>query len=558
MLSSLHIKNLAIIDELAIGFAPGLNALTGETGAGKTIIVQALSLILGDRASFDLVRSGADHGSVTAVFNDLSLPQSVIDILSGAGIDFSDELIIHRTIGINGKGKVAINGSPSTAGFLKEIASHLVDISSQHEHQLLLDEGNHSAIIDSFGSLNDLYENYSAANRKFRSLKNELDDLRRDENVAKERLDYLKFQLDELQKAELNPGEDLEIELKRNRFKHAASLEEKARSSEALLYGESGAAAETIGQAIKLIAQASEHDESLKIWIEGLERARDEIESVSQGLSRYAEGLEFDPDELERLDERLHLLRSLIKKHGGSIDECIAKCEQLACDISKIESYDEILESKERELELASKDRRSSAHKLSKARSDTALKLANSVESELGELAMGRTQFAARVEERPEVEWDESGPDRIELLISANVGEAMKPIARIASGGELSRFLLALKAALADRGGMASTSVFDEVDSGIGGGVAEVVGRKLKKLSASRQVICITHLPQVASFADHHMRIEKMLQGERTVVRIGELSQENRVDEIARMLGGVEITKTTRAHAGEMLKKSLS
>lgn len=554
MLSSLHIKDFAIIDELTVSFGPGLNIMTGETGAGKTIIVEALNLVLGTRAQTDLIRAGSDRASVTAVFDMSRVSLDIKNEIERAGVDCAGELIIHRVVGAGGKGRISINGVPVTGASLKTIAERLIDVASQHEHQLLLEQSEHTRVLDSFGGADELLQEYLKSHQEYMSIFDDVSSLEANERDAQEKLDFLKFQLQEIESARMKPGEDAELEAERSRLKHAVQLEEKTRSAEATLYKDSGSAIELLDAAAKLLAECERFDPQTSKWSEGIGRARAEVEEVSRDLSHYADRLESDPERLEAIDERLHLLRRLAKKHGGSIETCLDRAKDLSSEVLMIANYDDILADKREKLKISAARRGEAAMRLTKARKEASIRLARAVVKGLCDLGMSKTEFSILVEPKPEMEWDENGPDLVEFLISPNVGEPLKPLARIASGGELSRVMLAIKGALADGARLAGTSVFDEVDSGIGGAVAEVVGKKLRDVSRSRQIICITHLPQVAVYGDHHIRISKQVKMGRTVTTLEDLSSEVRADEIARMLGGRKITDATVIHANEMLE----
>lgn len=557
MLRSLRIKDFAIIDELGLELSPGLNVMTGETGAGKTIIVEALRLILGERASPDSIRAGEERAAVTAVFDLEGAPSAVRRRLEEAGVEGEGgELIIHRVVSEGGKGRITVNGVPVTAGVVKGFAAHLVDVSSQHEHQLLLDPAEHAAVVDAFGGHGDLIARYRSAHARWAGASSEVAELEANERQAKEKLDFLQFQLRELKSADLRAGEEKEIEAERGRLKHAAQLEEKARAAEAALYGDAGSAVELSDRAAQCIGQCLAFDPSLSRFADAIGRARAELAEAARELSRYAERLESNPARLEDLDERLHLIRSLARKHGGSVEACLAKLASLKIEVDGVERFDEILRERRAALAAAVEARRAAAGELRAARRRAGERLSKRMAAELSALGMGKVRFSVAAEERPEEAWDESGPDRVEFLFAPNVGEPPRPLARIASGGELSRVMLAIKGALAGRAGLALASVFDEVDAGIGGATAAVVGRKLKEVSRGRQVICITHLPQVAVHGDLHLKISKRVEGGRTVAELESLAPADRVQEIARMLGGARITAATVAHAEEMIKEA--
>ena len=555
MLCSLHIQDLAIIDELCVEFGAGLNVMTGETGAGKTIIVEALRLVLGSRVQPEMVRAGQDRASVTAVFDATQgLASQIQETLEGAGVEVGPELIVNRTIASHGRGRMAINGVPVTQALLRTVAEHLVDVSSQHEHQLLLDPAEHAVILDAFGGLEDRARAYRDIHLQFAKLSREIQELEVGQAQAKEKLDFLKFQLDELKSADLKPNEDKEIEARINRLKNAVTLEEQTRTAEGALYGDSGSASEMLGHAQQMLSQCARFETKAQAWLEALDRARLEVEEVARNLSSYADGLESDPVGLEELGDRLHRIRHLMRKHGGSVEACIKRRDEIAAEIDTCLNYDDVLAEKKARLDKLCASRRQAANRWSQGRQQAAKSLGRAVAAELASLGMKKTEFAVHIERRTEDDWDESGPDQVEFIISPNVGEPMRALARIASGGELSRVMLALKSVLSDRAQLATTSVFDEVDSGIGGAIAEVVGKKLKQISRNRQIICITHLPQVAIHGDRHILISKRVDRGRTVASLAWLEPSARVEEVARMLGGTRITEATIKHAKEMLR----
>ena len=553
-LNSLHIQDLAIIDELRVEFGSGLNVMTGETGAGKTIIIEALKLVLGSRAQPDLVRSGREKASVTAVFDADDVPESIRGALDGCGVAIDDELIVTRVVASQGRGRASINGTPVTQAMLKDVAEGLVDVSSQHEHQLLLEPSRHASIVDGFGGLGSQLDAYRRSHKKFADLSAEICELEENERQAKEKLDYLKFQFDEIKALDPRQGEDEEIEVELKRTKHAVTLEEKARASAAALNGDAGSAMEMLDYAVRAVEQCEQYEAKALGWKEALDRARVEMEEVARDLGSYAEGLQSDPLRVEELDDRLHRLRALMRKHGGSLEECLRQKEKIAGEIDLAQNYDEIIAAKKDECSKLADERLKCADLLSKLRKKTAKELGAVVEDELAGLGMGKVKFSIAVKRLTESEWDECGPDCVEFLFSPNVGEPMMHLTRIASGGELSRVMLALKGALSGRASFAFTSVFDEVDSGIGGAVADVVGKKLKNVSRARQVICITHLPQVAAYGDNHLTIAKRVESGRTIATIKNIFDSARIDEIARMLGGTKITDVTLDHAREMLE----
>lgn len=556
MLSNLKIKNLAIIDELEVEFGPGLNVLTGETGAGKTILIEALKLVLGCRAQSDLIRSGFDSAEVSAMFDASKLSQDSLKMLSELGIEAEGELIINRVVSSVGKSRLNVNCTPVTTAWLKNFSEKIIDIASQHEFQFLLEPANHARLLDEFGGYANLLEDYLGAHKNWQIAEGELKKLKMDKQQAGERLDFLRYQLNELEAAALGPGEDVEIDALRRRLKNASVLESKIGAAEALLYSASPSALGQLDAAISNAAQCVESDSVADGWRKSLSSARAEVEDVARDMKKYISSLGAESANLEEVEERFHLVKGLLKKYGPTMDDCIKRQEQIAAEINSIENYDEVLAEKEKKLAEAALKRREVGKTLASERKKVAKRMSQAIAVELSDLGMPKVKFSVAIKDLEEVMWNSEGPVSCEFLFSPNVGEPLRALTRIASGGELSRVMLALKGALAKKVKMQGVSVFDEVDSGIGGAVASVVGKKLKNLAATRQVVCITHLPQVAVFADVHMKILKQVQYGRTVTRVESLSKEDRVNEVARMLGGLNVSATTVAHAKEMLAHS--
>lgn len=557
MLTSLTIKNIAIIDELTIDFDHGLNVMTGETGAGKTMIAQSLGLVLGSRAQADIVRTGEDVAEVTASFQINELLPAGAFIKKRAeecGITIADgEIIVRRSVSSQGRSKIFINGVTVTLQMLKELAPHLVDVSSQHEHQLLIDPANHVGVVDTFGVPEEMRHSYAESFAAYARLKSEVDQLRAEQADAKEKLEFNKFQLDELNAADPKPGELDELESERMRMKHAVALEASTRDVTNTLYEMPGCATEVLDHVANQLSSMAKLDSSLENLVEAISRAQAEVTEVARDVQQYRESLSADPQRYEQIEDRVHLLRGLVRKHGGTLDDVIAKKDELAQSIDRVENFDEVLGEKQRTLAVAKSTMRTAGRALSRERKAVAASLDKRVQEELVSLAMGKVSFHSQLGERPFEEWDAAGPDSCEFFIAPNVGEEMRPLAKTASGGEISRVMLAIKRVVADKASLASTYVFDEVDSGIGGATAEVVGRKLMEVAANRQVICITHLPQVACHGGAHYRITKDVTRGRTVTKVNKLDNTSRVEEIARMLGGVKVTSTTKEHAKELL-----
>ncbi len=549
MLTDISIKNFAIIDSLHISFGSGLNVLTGETGAGKSIIIDAVNLLLGGRASVDLIRSGADEAAVEAMFSiggDTALLQFLVD----RGVDADDELLLKRVISRSGKNRIFINGSLATLATLAEIACRLVNIYGQHESQTLLKIENHLELLDGYAALGGRKGEFAVTWRVFRKVEEKIAILESGAREAERQRDILSYQLEEIAKAELVPGEDEELERERNLLVHAERLLQKTGAAYELLYGAEEAALGILGRVRASLLDAAGVDNSLLPLGETVTAAVLQLEDAALTLRDYFARIESDPVRLQGVEERLELIRKLKKKYGASIAEILTCHDLMEAELLSLTD----LEGSRAELELEAKRLqellRQQGESLSALRRSAAARLQAALEKEVHQLAMKHAAFLLRFETLPEPR--ESGFDRVEFLFSPNPGELPKPLAKIASGGELSRIMLAVKQLHPESD--VPTLVFDEVDSGIGGATSSLVGRKLKTVATRQQVLCITHLPQVAVFADQHYLVAKTVVSGRTVTSLQLLGGESRIEEIARMLGGVTITAKTREHAAEMIE----
>lgn len=550
MLTELNIKNFAIIDSLGITFEKGFNVLTGETGAGKSIIVDAVELVLGGRASSEMIRSGCDEAVVEAAF-DISDDRGLMNQLNEMGIEGEDTLIIKRTVSAAGKNKVFINGSMATIAMLSDIGEFLVDIHGQHEHQTLFRVERHIDILDEYAETASFRKEMAEVYSELNKARNELENLRASEVDKEKRLDILRFQSDEIGKAGLKEGEEDNLLEERKLLSNAEKLYEAGNTALELLYSESGSALELVKRAGSKISDIAGIDESLKDTAEAINSAYLSIEDAAMTLRDYVGKISFDPDRLNEIEERLDLIGRLKRKYGNTVSEILKYKEEADKELDGIERAEErIAELEEKSERLKAKGLKV-AENLSEKRKKASEQLKMKVEAELADLGMKKAVFEVRMDRLNDI--SSKGFDRVEFLLSSNPGEAPKPLSKIASGGELSRIMLALKKVLAGPSGV-PTMVFDEVDSGIGGGIAEVVGHKLREVAEGRQVLCITHLPQIAAMADLHYAISKGEEKGRTVTTVNRLEMEERVDEIARMLGGVTITEATKRHAEEMLK----
>ena len=562
MLTQLTISNFAIISRLDISFKPGLNILSGETGAGKSIIINAVNLILGGRASADLIRSGANEAQVEALF---SFPEHPIlsALLPDLGLPFQGELLIKRTLSREGRNKIRINDSMATLQTLSKIGATLISISGQHEHQLLLRPDNHLFLLDDFGGLTPERLELNESFRQYQSLKEGLKRLESGIKEHEERQELTRFQMKEIETAHIKEGEDTFLEEERKRLRHAEELRESVAESYERLYEKGDSVLSDLSHCIKRLEKGAEEDRRLSGIKEALVKAKVELEETALEIRDLRKTITADPARLEEVEERLQLLNRLKRKYGPSLEDVRRLRDTLSQSVDNLDQkkaeLERILETlKDKERDIIEK-----ATHLSRKRRGVAQVLEKSVKSEMGLLDMGGTQFEVRFhtqgavgEKDPESAMGEinaDGQDRVEFMLSPNVGEELRPLSRIASGGELSRIMLAMKTILA-RTASVETLVFDEVDSGIGGATAEVVGEKLQSLAAYHQILCITHLPQIASKGHTHFLVQKRVRDKRTQTLISELDAEARVKEIARLLGGKVVSPEALAHAKEMMR----
>lgn len=560
MLSELRIKNFAIIESLDFSFQSGMNVLTGETGAGKSIIIQAVNLILGDRASTGLVRSGEKEATVEAVFS-LAGENRIRESLNELGIDAEDELLIRRVISQEGKNRVYINGTLSTIGMLSGITESLISISSQHEHQTLLRPDNHLYFLDNYGKLDGEREKYQETYRGWKKLKKELDSMKEAEKNHAERLDLLAFQLDEIESANIEAHEDEHLKEERSILINAEKLARCAANGDDVIYASENSLITQLSDIIARTRDCASIDSQLLATVESLENILFQMEDAALSLRDYGSNITVDPVRLEVAEERLLYLEKLMKKYGPTLNDVFDAARRIETELESIKESGATTDEIEEKLGERWTHSVELAGTLSLKRKKAAARLSEEMKVELEELGMKETQFDIRFSSLSQ-EGDqngeilcENGLEELEFYLSTNPGEDPKPLARIASGGELSRIMLALKGCILGESKM-PTLIFDEVDSGIGGGTAEVVGRKIKNVSNGAHVICITHLPQIAALGDAHYKVAKNIKAGRTFTTIERLDDAQRVEEVARMLGGIDITEKTKEHAWEMLEKN--
>ncbi|MBI5485172.1 MAG: DNA repair protein RecN [Deltaproteobacteria bacterium] len=548
MLTDLTIKNVAIIDTLHIGFKQGLTVLTGETGAGKSIIIDAVGLIMGNRASSDLIRSGEEDATVEALFDVTSLPE-VRQLLREAGFECEDELLVKRSISRSGKNRIFINGGMATLALLADIAPRLINIYGQHDSQTLLKPENHLRLLDAFGGLNTRRVEFSQLFSRLTTLRGRIDSLDSEQREAERRLDLLSYQSEEIAKTELKAGEEELLDERRTLLASAEKL--GITSSEAFerLYGGDGAILGQLRRISGSISELTNIDPSLQELASSLEGSYLQLEDAAITLRDYASRIESDPAELQSIDDRLDLIGRLKKKYAPTVPEILAYKGEIDLELEQLHNREQCRHDLEAELERLDQEVKQLGAELTAARLEAAGRLEKALELEAHQLAMKGAVIKTSLE--PLAEARTAGCEKVEFLFSPNPGEPPRPLARIASGGELSRLMLAIKQVLPDSD--VPTLVFDEVDTGIGGATSELVGKKLKNVAERQQVLCITHLPQVAVCADQQLRVEKLILNGRTATQIIELDRDERIREVARMLAGTTITDSALKHAAEML-----
>jgi DNA repair protein RecN (Recombination protein N) len=558
MLISIRVQNFALIEDIDVDFASGFNVLTGETGAGKSIILGALDLLLGARASTDAIRAGEDRAIIEGLFAiDEGDARDALDEL-----DLQEEdpsiLLVRRVLARNGRSRITVNGHTVTISMLRKVTHNLVDLSTQHNQYALLQESAHLEILDRYAGLRENGQAFAESHEHYRSLVTERSRLLGAEQKRIEREDFLRFQLDEITAAEIEENEDVSLQSERNRLRHASHLQTESSQATAKLSSSHGGALSALHLSIEHIQKMEALDPEVSTLVQRVDSARIEIEDISFELEKYAQTIVCSPSRLAQVEERHSTLRRLMRKYGGTLEAVTARQLNIEEELQEFTHCEERLESLETEIATTFENIKKKANTLSIKRKKAAKKLTAMVEKELQSLSLKschfRTDFQTVIGEDG---FNATGCDRVSFELAPNVGEGFQPLTKAASGGELSRILLALKSALVAADPVA-TSIYDEVDTGVGGAVAERIGQKLKGASTSRQVICITHLPQVAAYGHRHLHVSKETEKGRTRTCVSILTEKERLDELARMLGGVKRTKRVEDHAKELLDASLA
>ncbi|HIN85034.1 MAG TPA: DNA repair protein RecN [Myxococcales bacterium] len=550
MLTSIHIRDFALIQELEISLLPGLTVLTGETGAGKSIIVGALNLVLGDRANTEMIRSGCDEAEIEALFH-LKSTASSQGLLQEMGLDDDDGmLVVRRIMTRNGRNRVYLNGRLATLADLRKIVSPLVDIASQHAHTSLLKVEEHRIVLDRLAEVGAIRALYDAAYTQWSQAVSDYHALQGAEKERAERQDYLRFQLQELDEIAPAPGEDESLAQEGRVLGNARELRSAAALTEEQLYSGQAAIASRLVEVERALNGVASADPTLGELARRVDAVRLELEDVAMEARSYRARVDVDPGRLEDVESRLSTLHQLMRKYGPELEDVVSKHEDLRQQLSDYECYDDRVAALQARVSDDRTSLENAGRRLREVRTRVALEACVEIEGALAELDMPEARVEWRID--PLSEPAQHGMDDIEILLSANIGETLRPLAQIASGGELSRIMLALRHVLAGAETV-DLYVFDEIDTGVGGGVAERIGKKLQSTAVNRQVLCITHLPQVACYADQHLRVHKEVDDGRTNTQVVTLTQAERNEEIARLLAGVEVTEQARAHAAELL-----
>jgi len=551
MLRELHIKNIAVIEDVTVSFGDGFHVLTGETGAGKSILIDSINMALGGRTAKDLIRTGTDTATVDMVFE---VSDRVEKILNDSGIESEDGLLyINRQITSDGKSRCRINGHMVPLAVLKEIAEVLLTIHGQHDNQSILSPKTHIHFVDDYGSYQSLLTEYQMQYHKVQELKEKLNSLLTDETEKQRRIELLEYQIQEIESAKIRPGEEEELEERRTYLSHIEQIVERSGNAYGSLYGDEqqAAAYDQIASAVHALESVHTYDSQLSAFYQSLNSMLAELEDVTHELKSYLDRVDYQAGDLDYLEERLQTIFQLKRKYGQSEEDILTYLDKIKQELSEIEDSDALRDKLSLELKQETDTLTELALALSDKRRETAISLQTAIMQELSDLDMQKMRFSVSVEPDKE-SFSLYGIDTVEFLISGNPGEALKPLSKIASGGEMSRIMLAMKTILAESD-MVETLIFDEIDTGVSGRAAQKIAEKICMLSKDRQILCITHLAQIASMADTHFLIEKTSDESHTKTSVTPLQIDKRKEELARIIGGVQITDLTLQAAQEML-----
>ena len=548
MLSLLHIENIAVIESADISFDQGFNVLTGETGAGKSIVIDAISAILGERAYRDMIRTGTNKASVRAVFTDV--PE--LKWFADNGVEYDPEVVIQRQIHLDGKNVCRVNGSLVSVNILRKLGIQLINIHGQHDSASLFDEENHLQFLDSFADNETLRLDYAEKYAAVAKLRREIERITMDEGEKLRRMETLKYQIAEIEKADLQPGEDEELEDRRKLLQNAEKIADGMNDAVENLYGgdDTDGAAAMLATAERVLARISRFSESISQLHDKVADLMYQVQDVAEEVRDARDDLAYSADELEQIESRLDVIHRLRRKYGATCEDILAYLQSAKQELDEIEFADDHLERLKKKLNKAEKTAWDAAFALRENRKQTAIAMSARILTELAQLDMPRVQFSC---EFTELELTGNGADAVAFYMSANAGEALKPLSKVASGGELARIMLAMKNVLAERDQIA-TLIFDEVDTGVSGRAAQRVAEKLRSVATHKQVLCVTHLPQLAALANTHLLIAKSERDGRTYTSVTPLDIEGRKRELARIIGGTNITETTLKSAEEMLR----
>jgi len=553
LLTKLHIKNIAVIDEITIEFVSGFNVLTGETGAGKSIIIDSINMVLGQRTNKDLIRNGEERAAVEAIFEINS--ESVKQAICNMGIDVEDDLLlIYRDLNTDGKSNCRINGQLVTAGMIKEIAKLLINIHGQHDNQVLLTPSKHIELLDSFANAYEALSRYRAVFEQTKTIENALKSCTFDEQEKQRRIDLLQYQIEEISSANLKADEEDLLNERKIFLNSAGRITNVIEKSREILYNGSDEALsvhDLISGLVSDFSEISKYDEKLKEFYNQMDAISISIDDVIYQIRDYADTVEFDIGEINSIEERLDVIHKLKRKYGANISEIIEFYDKIAEELEQIASNDERIIKLNSDYEKSIAKQREIANEITQLRKKFALVLEEKIMQQLTDLDMNKVNFVVSI---TDADFNINGADAVEFLISTNMGEPVKPLSKIASGGEMSRIMLAIKSILADTDEV-STLIFDEIDTGVSGRAAQKIAEKIHKISAKKQILSITHLAQIASMAKTHFLIEKNIEDNKTKTKVIKLSQEERTNELARIIGGAQITPITLQNAKEMLER---